>query len=203
MLYGDGGDIFRALSASLDVVGHEFTHGVTQFTAGLEYKGQSGALNESISDVFGSLIKQRQLGQTADAASWLIGEGILGPAVTGTALRSMKAPGTAYDGDRQPATMAAYVQLPDDDDPANDHGGVHINSGIPNHAFYVLATTIGGHAWEKAGHIWFTGLTRHLHPQSDFAAAADATTRAAADLFGSGSFEQKAVRACWSEVGVT
>ena len=154
MVYGDGdGQMFKrgGFTECLDVIAHELTHGVTQFTAGLRYRAQSGALNESFSDVFGSLVRQRSLGQTADQADWLIGEGIMGPELPGEALRSLKAPGTAFKFDNQPADMAHYVNLPDDGDPRHDNGGVHINSGIPNHAFYLAATGIGGNAWEKAG----------------------------------------------------
>uniref|UniRef100_UPI0034DB1F06 M4 family metallopeptidase n=1 Tax=Streptomyces adonidis TaxID=3231367 RepID=UPI0034DB1F06 len=100
MVFGDGdGEIFLDFTLPIDVIGHELTHGVTQYTANLTYFGQPGALNESMSDVFGSLIKQYSLGQTADQADWLIGAGLLAPRVTGVALRSMKAPGTAYDDD--------------------------------------------------------------------------------------------------------
>src|SRR5215813_8312571 len=175
MVFGDGdGFQFTDFTRSLDVIGHELTHGVTQFTAGLEYHDQPGALNESISDVFGSLVKQYALGQTATDADWLIGEGILAPGL-GAALRSLKAPGTAFDGDSQPAHMRDYRRLPDDDDPRHDNGGVHINSGIPNHAFYLASTALGGHAWEKAGRIWYDALTKRLQPASDFRAAAGAT----------------------------
>src|SRR3954453_15662196 len=134
MVYGDGGgQLFEAgtLTKALDVIGHELTHGVTQFTAGLVYSKQSGALNESMSDVFGSLVKQHKLGQSAQDADWLIAPGSLGSALHGDALRSMKAPGTAFDGDSQPAGMDSYVQSSDDED--GDFGGVHTNSGIPNH----------------------------------------------------------------------
>ncbi len=205
MVYGDGsGRIFRAgsLTTALDVIAHELTHGVTQYTAALEYRGQSGALNESISDVFGSLVKQRRAGQRADQADWLIGAGILGTALHGVALRSMAAPGTAYEGDPQPATMAGYVDLPDDADPSHDNGGVHINSGIPNHAFYLAATAIGGNAWEAAGPIWYRALTRILDAAADFTAAADATIKAAAELHGASSAQAAAVRDAWTAVGV-
>src|SRR6266705_3754491 len=100
MVYGDGDDqmfIRGGFTTCLDVMAHELTHGVTQFTAGLRYRAQSGALNESMSDVLGSLVKQRSLGQTADQADWLIGEGIMGPELPGPALRSMKEPGTACE----------------------------------------------------------------------------------------------------------
>jgi Zn-dependent metalloprotease len=206
MVYGDGDDqMFKrgGFTECLDVMAHELTHGVTQFTAGLRYRGQSGALNESFSDVLGSLVKQRSLGQTADQADWLIGEGIMGPQLPGVALRSLKAPGTAFQFDNQPADMDHYVELPDDGDPRHDNGGVHINSGIPNHAFYLAATALGGNAWEKAGRIWYTTLTTRLGEDSDFQAAADATVAVGGDLFGAGGAEEQAVRAAWQQVGIT
>jgi Zn-dependent metalloprotease len=206
MVYGDGsGRIFvkGGLTSAIDVIAHELTHGITQFTAGLEYSKQSGALNESFSDVFGSLVKQRALGQTVDQADWLIGAGILGTAFTNnTALRSMKAPGTANDFDRQPAHMNDYVDLPDDNDPRNDHGGVHINSGIPNHAFYRVAMALGGHASERAGGIWYHALTQGLRNDSDFHAAAEATVSAATQLFPDSGEESDTVQQAWKEVGV-
>jgi Zn-dependent metalloprotease len=204
MVYGDGsGQVFidGGMTKSLDVIGHEMTHGVTQFTAGLEYHSQPGALNESMSDVFGSLVKQYSLGQSADQADWLIGEGILVPGL-GKALRSMKEPGTAFDGDSQPAHMSDYVDLPDDNDPRHDNGGVHINSGITNRAFYLAAVAIGGNAWEKAGRIWYETLTGgHLKQDAEFRQAAEATVEVAGQLF-SGGGEQEAVQSAWQEVGV-
>lgn len=204
MVYGDGdGHLFVEFTRSLDVTGHELTHGVTQYTANLEYQGQSGALNESMSDVFGVLIKQYHLNQTADEADWLIGADLLGPDVQGIALRSMKAPGTAYDDDQlgkdpQPATMADYVETDD------DNGGVHINSGIPNKAFHLAATGIGGHAWEKAGKIWYATLTGgKLGSTADFPTFAGATIDAARDLYGDSSDEVNAVRGAWDGVGVS
>lgn len=135
MVFGDGdGTVFVGFTHALDVIGHELTHGVTQYTAGLTYVGQSGALNESVSDCFGSLVKQLSLGQTAAQADWLIGAALFTPAVKGVALRSMKAPGTAFDDpvlgkDPQPADMDGYVELPHDQ--AHDNGGVPTNSGSP------------------------------------------------------------------------
>ena len=205
MVYGDGsGQLFIAgsLTKTIDVIGHELTHGVTQYTAGLEYHVQSGALNESFSDVFGSLVKQHSLGQTAEEADWLIGAGMLVPAIGGKALRSMSDPGTAFDGDPQPGHMDDYKNLPDDDDPRNDNGGVHINSGIPNRAFYLVATAIGGNAWEAPGQIWYQTLTQRLGPNSDFREAAEATVEAAGDLFASGGNEEQVVQRAWEEVGV-
>ncbi|WP_019633916.1 M4 family metallopeptidase [Actinomadura atramentaria] len=203
MVYGDGdGTLFVEFTGALDVTGHELTHGVTQHTANLDYYGQAGALNESVSDVFGSLVKQWHKGQTADQADWLIGQGILAPGVHGEGLRSLKAPGTAYDDpklgkDPQPGTMDKYVQT------YRDNGGVHINSGIPNHAFYLVATSIGGHAWEKSGKIWYDTLTGgKLANKADFAAFAGATVATAARLYGDGADETKAVRSAWKKVGV-
>jgi Zn-dependent metalloprotease len=203
MVYGDGdGRLFIGFTSSIDVIGHELTHGVTQHTAGLVYEGQPGALNESFSDVFGSLVKQRALGQTADQADWLIGEGILGPSLPGKALRSMIEPGTAYDGDTQPKDMDGYVELPNDED--DDFGGVHQYSSIPNRAFCVAATEIGGNAWEAAGRIWYATLSTEgrLSENADFREAARATVAVAGELFGEGSAEQQAVQAGWTEVKV-
>ena len=163
MVFGDGdGVYFRRFTGSVDVVAHELAHGLTQYTAGLTYVGQSGALNESASDVWGSLVRQRVLGQTVDQADWLIGAELLTDQVQGVALRSLAAPGTAYDDpalgqDPQPAHLDDYVVLPHDAD--NDNGGVHINSGIPNKAFHLFATALGGHAWERAGQVWFHTMT--------------------------------------------
>ncbi len=189
-----------SVNGAIDVIAHELTHGVTQFTAGLVYSKDTGALNEHMSDVVGSLVKQYSKRQEAGDADWLIGEGLLVPRL-GTALRSMKAPGTAWIGDNQPSTMAGHVDLPDDNDPAHDNGGVHINSGIPNHAFYLAATAIGGYAWEKAGKIWYGALTQHLRPNSQFRDAADATVAVAEELFGTGA-ERDAVEKAWTDVGV-
>ncbi|WP_329385798.1 M4 family metallopeptidase [Streptomyces sp. NBC_01351] len=203
MVFGDGdGDLFLDFTVSIDVIGHELTHGVTQYTANLAYLGQSGALNESMSDVFGSLIKQYSLEQTAEDADWLIGAGLLGPNVTGVALRSMKAPGTAYDDDElgkdpQPATMDDYVTT------NRDNGGVHINSGIPNHAFYVAATELGGKAWERAGQIWYDTLTGgELASNAKFTDFARLSTAAAAARYGDGGTEHRALQKAWSVVGV-
>ena len=202
MIYGDGDqELFQNFTSSVDVIGHELTHGVTQNEAQLVYQDQPGALNESMSDVFGSLVKQWVNDQTADKADWLIGEGLFTPAVHGKALRSMKEPGTAYDDpnlgkDPQPGHMNDFVNT------RSDNGGVHINSGIPNKAFFLAATKIGGFAWQKAGLIWYRTLTSSLRPTANFQAAADATVAAAAGLFGDNSEEQKAVIEAWREVGL-
>lgn len=202
MVYGDGdGKIFNRFTKAIDVIGHELTHGVTQYTAQLEYQDQSGALNEHISDVFGSIVKQYSLKQNATQADWLIGQGLFTPKIHGVALRSMKAPGTAYDDpligkDPQPATMSDY------NDTTEDNGGVHINSGIPNHAFYLISADIGGYSWEKSGMIWYKTLDL-LEKNSNFEDMAACTFEAAGNLFGNNSAEQESVRKGWNGVGIT
>lgn len=208
MVYGDGDEdlpanqrIFNRFTIAVDIIGHELAHGVTQHTANLIYQGQSGALNESMSDVFGSLVKQRLTGQLPAQADWIIGEGLFTSNVSGVGIRSMKEPGTAYNDpvlgkDPQPGHMRDYVET------QSDNGGVHINSGIPNRAFYVTAVNLGGYAWEKAGQIWYVTLKSKLSESSNFAMAAAKTYEAARDLYGQGSLEQQAVRAGWAEVGI-
>ncbi|MGL4177551.1 MAG: protealysin inhibitor emfourin, partial [Dermatophilaceae bacterium] len=202
MVFGDGdGEIFLPFTRSLDVIAHELAHGVTQYTSNLTYQGQSGALNESVSDVFGVLVAQRARSQAADAADWLIGADLLADGVQGKALRSMAEPGTAYDDPRlgkdpQPGHWRDYVETSD------DNGGVHINSGIPNKAFHVVATTLGGNAWEAAGQIWVDTVTGEIAPDCDFATFARLTVEAAGLRFGETSREVDAVRAGWDAVGV-
>ncbi|WP_292533690.1 M4 family metallopeptidase [Methylocystis sp.] len=205
MVFGDGdGVLFSDFTGSLDVIGHELAHGVTESSAGLVYHRQPGALNESISDVFGSLVKQWSLKQSAEDADWLIGADIFTPAIAGDALRSLKNPGGAYDNDDfgrdpQPDHMSRYEDLPDNEE--GDFGGVHINSGIPNKAFYLVATDIGGYAWEAPGHIWYESL-KASSPTTDFRGFAELTFMMADRLYGAGSREQQAVAAAWRDVGV-
>jgi Zn-dependent metalloprotease len=202
MVYGDGdGEIFRRFTVALDVIGHELTHGVTQYEADLDYRDQPGALNESFSDVFGSLVKQYKRRQSVEEADWLIGKGLFMPGIKAKGIRSLKEPGTAYEDpllgkDPQPGHMRDYVHTSD------DNGGVHINSGIPNRAFYGLASRLRGHAWEKAGPIWYRALCEKLHTRSTFADALNMTVRAAGELYGLNSLEQKATREAWAEVGL-
>jgi len=202
MVYGDGdGEIFQRFTKSIDVIGHELTHGVTQYEAALEYEGQAGALNESFSDVFGSLVKQYTLKQKADKADWLIGVGLFTNKIKGIALRSMKEPGSAYNDptigkDPQPGHMKNYV------DTTSDNGGVHINSGIPNRAFYLVAIDLGGYAWQKAGKIWYIALTERLRERSNFQKAANSTYEVAGTLYGKNNQEQNSIKRAWDEVGI-
>jgi Zn-dependent metalloprotease len=208
MVYGDGDEnlpaedrLFNRFTIAIDIIGHELTHGVTQFEAKLQYFQQPGALNESMSDVFGSLVKQYRLQQLASEADWIIGAGLLTENVNGVGIRSMKAPGTAYDDpvlgkDPQPGHMNDYV------DTLSDNGGVHINSGIPNRAFYTTALELGGFAWERAGQIWYVTLRDKLTANSKFQDCANLTYQVAGELYGAGSIEQQAIKKGWAEVGL-
>ncbi len=169
---------------------------MTQFEANLVYSGQSGALNESISDVFGSMVKQYALQQTTAKADWLIGPDCVGDKLK-PALRSMKAPGTANAYDDQPADMDHYVKT------TEDNGGVHTNSGIPNLAFATTAIELGRHSWDKAGPIWYAALRDpRIRPNSGFRSFANATIRQAGILYGTTSKEALACRHGWEKVKV-
>jgi hypothetical protein len=200
LVFGDGdGTVFERFTKPVDVLMHELSHAVTQFTANLTYEGQSGALNESMSDVFGACLKQRLEDESPADADWLIGEGIFKPAIAGRALRSMKEPGTAYDDpalgkDPQVATMDDFVVT------ADDNGGVHTNSGIPNKAFFLAATGMGGSSWDGAGKVWYAALTSGLAADTDFAGFAEATVAAARAV---SPEAEEAVKTAWSDVGVS
>lgn len=203
MVFGDGdGQVFQRFTSSLSVIGHELTHGVTEHTAGLKYQGQSGALNEHLSDVFGALTEQFARGQQAHEATWLIGAELFTSEVQGRALRDMRNPGTAYDDDvlgkdPQPAHMRDFIITTD------DNGGVHLNSGIPNRAFTLAALALGGEAHKYAGTIWYDTLSGGtLAPDANFARFASLTVASAERLFGRESPERRAVLDGWIAVGV-
>ncbi len=202
MVFGDGdGQVFNRFTCAVDIIAHELTHGVVGDEAKLIYLRQPGALNESMADIFGSLVKQYVCKQTVDEADWLIGQGLFLQAPKAS-LRSLKEPGSAYEitgigKDPQPAHMEKYVET------MEDNGGVHINSGIPNRAFYLLATALGGYAWTKAGKIWYDTLRDpYLKKTTDFATFAARAAVNAGHLFGSHSIERKAVIEAWRQVGV-
>jgi Zn-dependent metalloprotease len=201
MVFGDGDGIyFNYSSDSLDVIVHELTHGITQYTAQLEYRDECGALNESISDVFACMAEQWHSAQTAAQGDWIIGQNLFPVARKGVALRSLKSPGTAFNDpvfgkDRQVAHMRDYVKTDVDD------GGVHINSGIPNHAFYLVAIELGGQTWERAGQIWYRSLTdSRVKPSSTFKEFAEVTFENAKNMFG--SMVGDVVKSAWVSVGV-
>jgi Zn-dependent metalloprotease len=204
MAYGDGDEImFTRFTKSMDVVGHELTHGVVTHTCDLEYQDEPGALNEHFADVFGCLVRQWKKKQKAsDAKAWLIGAELMVPAPTRRALRDMANPGTAFKDD---------PELGDDPQPdhmskkytgQDDYGGVHINSGIPNKAFTLVAKKLGGSAWIKPGRIWYKTMLK-LTARSNFQECATETFQTAAAEFGQDSTEQKAVKDAWADVGIT
>ncbi|MGP3592132.1 M4 family metallopeptidase [Vagococcus sp. WN89Y] len=201
MVFGDGdGEIFNRFTIAIEVVAHELSHGVTETETGLIYFSEAGALNESLSDVFGSLVKQYQQQQTADQADWLIGAGLLAQGINGRGLRSMSEPGSAYDDpllgkDPQPAHMKDFIKT------REDNGGVHLNSGIPNRAFYLAATAVGGFAWEETGYAWYdTVCDKSLAQDADFASFARLTIQHGGKR--SGNRVANAIEQAWKDVGV-
>jgi Zn-dependent metalloprotease len=199
MAYGDGdGVIFGRFTRSLDVVGHELTHGVQSFTSNLEYEGQSGALNEHFADVFGILVRQWTNGDAVQGATWLIGREVLVSAPTRRGVRDMEHPGTAFTDDPylgtdpQPAHMRTLYQG------HADNGGVHINSGIPNRAFVLAAQALGGLAWGTAGRIWYDTMLR-LPKRCEFQECAELCVQVAG---AHGAAAVLAVRRAWADVGV-
>jgi Zn-dependent metalloprotease len=169
------------------VVAHELTHGVIQNESNLDYQDESGALNEHFADVMCVLVDQWRKRQTVDQADWYIGGGILGPQVKVKGVRTMTA-AQAFQNDPYLGTDPQPKHMNDKYKGPDDFGGVHINSGIPNHAFYLVATALGGYAWEKAGVIWYNTL-RSLDRWSNFQGAAKMTYQVAGAKFGAGSNE--------------
>jgi len=199
MTYGDGdGRIFIRFSKSLDVVGHELTHGVVQHTSNLIYEYEPGALNEHFADVMGALIKQWYNQQTVEQADWYMGGEIMAPELGVKGLRTFKDE-RAFENhpilrtDRQPKHMRDKFEGED------DNGGVHFNSGIPNHAFYLVATALGGYSWERAGKIWYQTL-RRLSENSEFREMARVSYEVAAQEFGDA--EKEAIQMAWEKVGL-
>ncbi|MCX2829735.1 M4 family metallopeptidase [Bacillus pseudomycoides] len=201
LTFGDGdGKLFTNFTRSIDVVAHEMAHAVTQFTNDLVYRRQSGALNEHFSDAIGSAVKQHVKGQKAATADWLIGDEIVGPTFPGKALRSMKEPGTAHQLDEQPAHFNDYKELPLE----NDNGGVHLYSGIPNKAFYLVSLEI---ETDRAAFLWYTAWQNKqiIHPNATFLDAFKAILQTAKTLTSQGKLPQKTVNVvenAFHEVGI-
>jgi Zn-dependent metalloprotease len=187
MVYGDGGTYFYPLSGSLDVVGHELTHAVTERTANLTYSGESGGLNEATSDILGVAVDSWARGWAEDANTWLVGEDIARPAL-GAALRYM---------DNPPADGISI------DNYANYTSGmdVHYSSGIANKAFYLMVQN-SALDLRQAAEIWYRALVFYMTPSTTFAQAKTATLQAATDLYGAGSAQVVAVDQAWNGVGV-
>ncbi|MCY7344921.1 MAG: M4 family metallopeptidase [Pyrinomonadaceae bacterium] len=201
MTYGDGdGSSFTPL-VTLDICGHEMTHGVTERTANLTYSNESGALNESMSDVFGAMVELYADGGTISANTWKIGEDAYTPGTTGDALRNMDNPQAAGDPDHYSIRYTGTA----------DSGGVHTNSGIVNHAFYLIAAggtnrvsgvNVTGIGTTDAAKIWYRSLTVYMTSGTNFAAGRTATINAANDLFGATSTQAVTVAKGWCAIGV-
>ncbi|MDQ3799190.1 MAG: M4 family metallopeptidase, partial [Acidobacteriota bacterium] len=209
MSYGDGDGVSFSPLTTIDICGHEMTHGITEYTANLTYANESGALNESMSDVFGVMVELYADGGVISADTWKIGEDAYTPGTAGDALRYMNNPHLAGNG--------GYTS---DDDPDHyaerytgtaDSGGVHINSGIANHAFYLAAAggthhrsgvAVTGMGPNDAAKIWYRALTVYMTSSTNFAGARTAMLNSATDLFGSTSAQYNTIATAWCAVGV-
>jgi Zn-dependent metalloprotease len=197
MVYGDGdGNIFVDFTNSNDVIGHELTHGVTQFTAQLAYKNEAGGLNESMSDVFGSMFRQWRGNQTVAQADWLIGKDIMGPGATArgyTCLRDMADPAAKHCLAPQPKHYSQYKAGMDP----------HYSSGIPNLAFCVAANTLGGKSWDRIGKVWYGALTGFApQPAMKMKTFAGRTRALAKSMFSTAPAVFAAVDKGWTTVGL-
>jgi len=190
MAYGNGGSYFKPLAGALDVAAHEMTHGIIQNSCNLRYSGQSGAINESLADIFGALV---------DRDDWKIGESItknltLFPS---GALRDLSDPhnggSSRADYCWQPEHMDEFVVT------TSDNGGVHLNSGIPNKAFYLFATQV---TKEKAEKVYYLAMTKYLFASSRFIDLRIAVISAAAELYGEDSPEVVQARSAFDTVGI-
>jgi Zn-dependent metalloprotease len=206
MTYGDGnGSTFSPL-VTLDVAGHEMTHGVTEKTANLTYANESGALNEGMSDIFGAMVERYTRGVT-NSDTWKIGEQCYTPGTAGDALRYMAnthGSGTQTTGGNPDHYTERYTGTA-------DSGGVHTNSGILNKAFYltseggthhlsgVTTTGIGATDAEK---IYYRGLSVYMTSGTNFAAARTALLNSATDLFGATSTQYNTIATAWCAIGV-
>ena len=181
-------------------MGHEFSHGVVTHTCNLEYRNEPGALNEHLADVMGVLVRQWKKGESAKTGDWTVGKDCLGPEIQATGLRTFLAE-RAFENDPIKGTDQQPKHISGKYTGTQDYGGVHINSGIPNHAFYLAAYELGGKAWTKAGQIWYDTLSL-LGRYSDFAEIVAKTQQAAVARYGTGSQEVKAVQKGWKGVGL-
>ena len=197
MTYGDGdGQVFLDFTLGDDVIGHELTHGVTQHSLGLVYSGEAGGLNESMSDVFGSMFRQWEKSQTTATADWLIGHDIMGPVSTGkgyTCLRNMAVPKDVH----------ALAAQPDHYYPGIGNLDPHYSSGVPNLAFTNAAKAIGGHSWEKAGQVWYKALTGFgPSPNMTMSQFASRTRALSTSMFPAEPAVHTAVNTAWTAVGL-
>ncbi|WP_033306278.1 M4 family metallopeptidase [Streptomyces iakyrus] len=209
MTYGDGDGKLMGPLVSLDVAGHEMSHGVTSKTAALTYSGESGGLNEATSDIFGTLV-EFHAANSEDRGDWLIGEKVVRSGLGREALRFMDKP--SKDGKSADCWNPKLGDL-----------DVHYSSGVGNHFAYLLAegsgsktvngvaytsptcdgSTVNGIGRAALGKIWYRALTVYMTSSTDYADARTATLSAAKDLYGADSTEQKAVAAAWKAVAVS
>jgi len=189
MFYGNGASSFKPLARGLDVGGHEMTHGVVQNTAGLEYQGESGAINESMADCFGAMIEN---------INYLMGEDVVKlSAYPSGALRNMQDPHNGGTSLSDPGYQPAHVN--EQYGGSQDNGGVHINSGIPNKAFYLIATSISKASAEQ---IYYKALSQYLTKSSKFIDLRIAVVQAATDIHGAGSNEVNVIKQSFDAVGI-
>lgn len=197
MIYGDGDNsIFIDFTNGDDVIGHELTHGVTQYTLQLAYHDEPGGLNESMSDCFGSMFRQWEKKQDVNSADWLIGYDIMGPTAKArglTCLRDMADPAAKHCLAPQPVN---YSQIKPGMDP-------HYSSGPPNLAFCTACKTFGGKSWETIGQVWYRSLTAYgPSPNMGMKAFADRTRQVAHTTFASNPNVAAAVDHGWQHVGL-
>lgn len=197
MIYGDGdGVFFLSFTLSSDFIGHELTHGVTEHTAGLEYLDEPGALNESISDVFGSMFRQWLLEQESENADWKIGTDIMGPVALErgwVCVRDLSDPKSPKSATWQPTSYKEYIP----------NGDVHVNSGIGNHAFFLASMRLGGRSWERIGKVWYAALTSPFaNSRTDYREFANLCISAAAALFPDEPLVAQACQYGWEKVHV-
>jgi Zn-dependent metalloprotease len=196
-VFGDGdGLIFKNMSSSIDFVAHEVSHGVTQYTADLDYENEAGALNESMSDVFGMVFRQWALKQSSSTAQWKIGLDMIGPTALELGwicLRDLENPANKQSMTIQPTV---YSQCKPGDE-------VHINSGVPNRAFYIAASTLPWPSWENAGRVWYQALcSQEASSTISFIEFAHLTVKCAMQLYPRNPAAVAAVRDAWSAVEV-
>jgi Zn-dependent metalloprotease len=198
MTYGDGNGVDSGPLVTLDITAHEMTHGVTERSSNLGGYGEPGALNESWSDVFGAMVERHAHGESAN--TWMLGEDCITPAIPGDAMRYMNEPQQAGDPDHYSLRQTS----------GEDDGGVHTNSTIASHAFYLLAKggkhRLGGEMTgigaDDAAKIWYKANTTYMTSNTNFTAARKATLSAASALFGATSTQYYAVSHAWALVGV-
>ncbi|EON64524.1 hypothetical protein W97_03757 [Coniosporium apollinis CBS 100218] len=203
MVFGDGDHIFfDYFTDSLDVIAHELSHGFVQYSSPLIYYGESGALNESCADIFGCMVEQWHMRQTAAEADWNLGQTMFPVAFTGSALRTLKA-GRAFVNDPVFRTDPQPKHMDKKYKGKGDRGGVHINSGIPNHAFYKAATRLEGSSWDKVGRVWYKTMTSgEILPDCNFHRFAEVTVKIAKTEFNQDQSVWEAIHAAWGEVGI-